>query len=380
MKHINHKGFSLLEILLTITLLAILFTILVNSIQPRNIVLRSEDRKIEADALTIYQALEQYALKNNAYPEAIKNMPNDSSAYICKTSSPNCTNFNQINLSTDILVPIYLSKIPEYSTDTNNSGFYVVKDSNGKIGIGGVRRLNDTTFVKGLEKQNFENIVTDGLVLYLDTGYKNSYPDTGNTWFDLSGGSRHFTGNAIFIDSINGIRSGATWTSPASSVGNILNTDYHSIFFTIKFNSTTTFPEGWTGAWNKIFEHNGSSGDRSPGIWRYPSNRIIHWRYNPGNTGADFGQTGSSGNFSLNSWFIVGVTKDGATTRSYVNGTQVSMSSVSFPKQTGSSNINLLPGYPSDIINMNNVMIYDRALSSSEIQQNFNAIRERFGL
>lgn len=159
MKHINHKGFSLLEILLTITLLSILFAILVNSINPNNILSGIQDNQREADALTIYQALEQYALKNNTYPEAIKNMPNNSSAYICKTSAPNCNNTNQINLST-ILVPTYLSKIPEYSTDTNNSGFYVVKDSNGKIGIGGIRRLDDTTFVKGLESQSFATAPT----------------------------------------------------------------------------------------------------------------------------------------------------------------------------------------------------------------------------
>lgn len=154
MKHINHKGFSLLEILLTITLLSILFSILVTTVRPRNIIFISEDNRKEADALTIYQALEQYALKNNTYPESIKNMPNNSSLYICKTSALNCINSNQINLSS-ILVPTYLSKIPEYSKDTNNSGFYVVKDSNGKIGIGGVRRLDDTTFVKGLESQSF---------------------------------------------------------------------------------------------------------------------------------------------------------------------------------------------------------------------------------
>jgi len=154
MKHINHKGFSLLEILLTITLLSILFTILATTIRPGNIIFISEDNRKEADALTIYQALEQYALKNNTYPGAIKNLSNNNSLYICKTSAPNCNNTNQINLSS-ILVPTYLSKIPEYSTDTNNSGFYVVKDSNGKIGIGGVRRLDDTTFVKGLESQSF---------------------------------------------------------------------------------------------------------------------------------------------------------------------------------------------------------------------------------
>jgi hypothetical protein len=222
--------------------------------------------------------------------------------------------------------------------------------------------------------------ITDGLVLALDAGNPKSYPGSGNIWFDLSGNGRNFTGNSSFIDNVNGIRSGATWSCLSSSVGNILNTDFHSIFFTIRFNSTGTFPNAWTGSWNKIFEHNGSSGDRSPGIWRYPSNRTIHWRYNPNNTGADFGPTSSSGNFPMNSWFIVGVTKDGATARSYVNSTQVATSSVSFPKQTGSSNINIFPGYPADIANIKNLVIYDRVLTPQEIQQNFNATRSRFSI
>jgi prepilin-type N-terminal cleavage/methylation domain-containing protein len=151
----TNKGFSLLEILLVITLLSILFAILVIRVNPRNIIYITEDNQREADALTIYQALEQYAIKNNTYPESIKNMLNDSSLYICKTSAPNCTNSNQINLSA-ILVPTYMSKLPEYSMDVNNSGFYLVQDINGKIGIGGIRRLNETTFVKGLESQSFD--------------------------------------------------------------------------------------------------------------------------------------------------------------------------------------------------------------------------------
>jgi prepilin-type N-terminal cleavage/methylation domain-containing protein len=153
MKIRTNKGFSLLEILLVITLLSILLAILVTRVNPRNIIYISEDNKREADALTIYQALEQYSIKNNGYPESIKNMSINTSAYICKSTAPNCQ-APKINLSS-ILVPTYFSKIPEYSKDTINSGFYVVKDTNGKIGIGGIRRLDDTTFVKGLESQNF---------------------------------------------------------------------------------------------------------------------------------------------------------------------------------------------------------------------------------
>jgi hypothetical protein len=227
---------------------------------------------------------------------------------------------------------------------------------------------------------NIQKIITDGIVLFLDSENPKSYPGSGNIWYDLSGNNRNFSGNSSYISSLDGIRSGATWSCPSSLVGDILNTDYHSIFFNIKFNSTETYSEAWSGSWNKLFEHTGSSGDRSPGIWRYPSNRTIHWRYNPNNTGADFGPTSSSGNFSLNTWFTVGVTKNGSLAKSYVNGVNVASSTVSFPKQTGSSNINLFPGYPVDIANMNQVIIFDRALSDEEVLHNFNSLRGRYGI
>lgn len=149
----TNKGFSLLEILLSIVLISILIIILVGGLDPNGVISEVRDNKREADALTIYQALEQYALKNNTYPPAIVNMPNNTSFDICKTTATNCPS-PKINLSS-ILTPTYLAKIPEYSTDTTNSGFYIVKDVNGKIGVGGIKQIDNTTFVKGISNQNF---------------------------------------------------------------------------------------------------------------------------------------------------------------------------------------------------------------------------------
>ena len=41
---------------------------------------------------------------------------------------------------------------------------------------------------------NGNGIVAAGLQLYLDAGITKSYPGTGNTWYDISGNNRHFTG------------------------------------------------------------------------------------------------------------------------------------------------------------------------------------------
>ena len=159
----------------------------------------------------------------------------------------------------------------------------------------------------------------------------------------------------------------------------ILNNDVHSIFFSVRFNSTGTYPNSFTGAWDKIFTYNPSGSDRSPGVWRYPSQRYLHWRYDPSNTGCDFGNIGG-GDFALNTWYYVGVTKNGATATTYVNGVSVTAATVSNPKTSGNANTWFFEGHTaSDITNMSCCHIYNRALSATEVANNYNAIRGRIG-
>lgn len=55
------------------------------------------------------------------------------------------------------------------------------------------------------------NIITDGLVLYLDAANTKSYPGSGTTWFDISGNNNHFTlyngvsfsNNIMIFDGVN---------------------------------------------------------------------------------------------------------------------------------------------------------------------------------
>lgn len=223
-------------------------------------------------------------------------------------------------------------------------------------------------------------LVFNGLKQLLDSGYSQSYSGSGTTWNDISGNTLSATGNASYISSL-GIRSGASFSTTTTD---ILNTDIHSIFFMVRFNSTGSYPNGTTGGWEKIFSYNAGGSDRSPGIWRWPSNRWIHWRYDPGNSGCDFGKSSTSldtGNeFDLNKWYYVGVTKNGGNTVMYVNGYQVGTGSVSNPKTAGTAAISLNDYYTESLNNVNCLSIYNRVLTSSEVLQNYLSIRNRFGL
>lgn len=228
---------------------------------------------------------------------------------------------------------------------------------------------------------NGPKIITNGLVLYLDAGNIKSYPGTGTTWNDISNNSLNFTGDGTRITSLSGAGSGSSWSTNTTGV---LNTDTHSIFFKIRFNSTTGNPNGTTGTWEKIFSFNAGGSDRSPGIWRYPDNRIIHWRYDPSNSGVDITSTGAGyyfapgTEFALNTWYYVGTTKNGATATAYVNGLPVGFGTVSSPKTAGSAAITLFEYYTASLCNIDNLTVYNRVLTDTEILQNFNSQRSRF--
>jgi hypothetical protein len=129
-----------------------------------------------------------------------------------------------------------------------------------------------------------------------------------------------------------------------------------------------------------MFSYNAGGGDRSPSVWLYPSERKLHWRYDPANTGVDFSSDSIGTQFALNTWYYVGVTKNGSSALSYVNGINITSSTVANPKTAGSAAVIINEGYTNPLNNINSLMIYNRTLTASEISKNFNALRGRYGI
>lgn len=112
----THKGFTLLEILLVITLLGILFAIVLSLINPVAQLGRTRDLQRQQNLSQLEQALEKYFIDNGRqYPTSI---PVGKYKEICATgviSTSNC-----VDLS--FLAPSYLNSIP---ADPNGSNYKV---------------------------------------------------------------------------------------------------------------------------------------------------------------------------------------------------------------------------------------------------------------
>ncbi len=193
-------------------------------------------------------------------------------------------------------------------------------------------------------------IVTDGLVMYLDAANNRSYPGSGTTWTDLSRG-----GNNVAL--ING----PTYNSTNS--GNIVfnGSDDYSITPSI-----TNF--------------------RTISLWIKTSNAGGGWKYlldaRPGMASGWY--TGFSGGGAIGSSWTSQYTNGISTSVAFSNitlGTWCNLVIISDAAYT--STINFMSRYSNAEMlagSIGNIMIYNKVLSATEVLQNYNATKTRFGL
>ena len=219
-------------------------------------------------------------------------------------------------------------------------------------------------------------IVTEGLVLYLDAANTRSYPGTGTTWSDLSrSGNNGILTNGPTFNSSNGgsIVFGGTddyVKPPASTTLQLTNFTLSSW---VKINVQNINQYIIDTSTNASFGYGYSYRIKT-------DNKIRFWAYYANNA------LDSTTTISPNIWYNILVTYDNTTKIQsiYINGvfnvsnthTNPFVVSTVTNLQIGGSSI--LGGYLNG--NISQTSIYNRALSATEIRQNYNTTKTRFGL
>lgn len=231
------------------------------------------------------------------------------------------------------------------------------------------------------------SIVTDGLIMCLDAGNPRSYTATsGNNWIDLSGNG--FSGNLT-----------ANTSYDSANLGSIVFDGTTTSRFEL---ANTNYPTTWTSpitidTWIRISSaHVWDTVYRSPIVIRGSYQGHIAIARATSDNRLVFSVRGSTLNpitggavITRDVWHHVVGIWNGRIASIGINGKIVSTSSVTTADGTPSSAIwtvggnNALSSASSTTGlngNVSSVKIYNRALSSNEIQQNFNALRPRYGL
>lgn len=213
-----------------------------------------------------------------------------------------------------------------------------------------------------------ENIITDGLILYLDAGYKSSYGGSGTTWYDVSGYGNHGTltngptfnssnGGNIVFDGTNDYVKVSSFPVPVQGPGTISFFGYYSLV---------------SGVLNVITIISGNNaiqiGIRSNGIvWGYGGGTLLSYTIPTINQIAQWTVTFNGSNIKV---FINGVLNNSTTTAS----NQVGSNSTFYIGTFIDAGLEAFPGA------IYECQVYNRVLSDNEISQNYNAQKGRYGL
>jgi hypothetical protein len=226
------------------------------------------------------------------------------------------------------------------------------------------------------------NMVTDGLVLYLDAANTKSYPGSGTTWTDIAAGN-----NGTLVN-------GPTYsTSGAGSI--VFDGADDRVSRTTSINTGQNFT---INAW--IYPTLLGTTRRAVAASSYNYTSISGWFFSTGgginnsffiSVGNDNAYRIAAANtLSLNQWvYISAVCQNGGELINlYKNGIETSYALTSLSTKT------LTYTYPQFNVgfrdvggttdpytgNISVVQIYNRALSATEILQNYNTTKTRFGL
>ena len=222
----------------------------------------------------------------------------------------------------------------------------------------------------------------DGLVLALDAANVKSYPGSGTTWTDLSG--RGNNGTLVNGVGYNGDNLGS------------LSFDGSNDYGTIEADSSFQLGNGYTlCAWvkssNNPSNYAGICGtfDRIPSSY-YGSNFSIQ----PNSQKFHFLVGGSStyyipasATYTIGQWYYLVGTILGAECKFYIDGTlNTTYNQPSASSAPGSTTKFKMGRFYQDVDNyyfngnISNFSFYNKVLTASEVQQNFNATRSRFGI
>jgi type IV pilus assembly protein PilA len=140
MKSKLKKGFTLIEVLLVVAILAILAGIVIIAVNPQKQLQDANVTQRKADVNTILDAVYQYAVDNKgAMPGSnIPTTPTAASEICTSAVSATCTTASLADLSSLISSQTYLTAIPVDPAGenvTSGAGYTIQKSSNGRITI-----------------------------------------------------------------------------------------------------------------------------------------------------------------------------------------------------------------------------------------------------
>ena len=232
-------------------------------------------------------------------------------------------------------------------------------------------------------------VVSNGLVLNLDASDINSYYKTGTEWFNIAATSSTIKGTLV---------NGPVF---ATASGGVINfdgvNDYVDCGNSSTFNQTNALTLSTWVKINSFASTNTIIGKQ----WCYGNQYSyslaidtqgklqFYYSLDGGYCGGTFASYISSNSISTNTWYNIVLSFTNTSVKLYLNGQLISgiQTGINTSLYVSNSPVLLgiyrnLSGTYAEALNgsMGSTLIYNRAISATEVLQNFNALKSRFGL
>jgi hypothetical protein len=216
-------------------------------------------------------------------------------------------------------------------------------------------------------------IDADGLVLYVDANQPTSYPQTGTTWYDLSGKGTNGT-----------LQNGVSWIAPSSSFFFDGTDDYVSLgnLGTIGDNQTIEiwFNSNSVTSYKNVLDmnystYNPNTGNVGPRLEQYNSGEM-QWYWSGNTTNNNIYNASATTPLLANRWYHTIFTLNSGAWQWHLNGTLIQSGTSPQGYITTYGDVNVGRGFildPSRYFSgfQSSVRIYNKTLSTSEVKQNY---------
>ena len=230
-------------------------------------------------------------------------------------------------------------------------------------------------------RESYDTFITNNSILYLDAGSTYSYPGSGSVWYDLSVQGNNATMSSTTYSGING---GYFTFNGTTSKGALTSAKYNVVYSGKTVFVSAYLSSDMTNDTYRAFEGS-SAGARNFNFYLHrdsSGNYKLH--YSVGLNSFQGGFSNNLASFTPGTWFTVAVTQTtGNLVTYYFNGQPFGTNnSIAFSQYLSS-----IPPIEIDAIGgadnfwngrIGLASVYKVALSSSEILQNHNSVKNRY--
>jgi prepilin-type N-terminal cleavage/methylation domain-containing protein len=141
LKRKSDKGFTLLEVLLVVAIIAILAGIVILAINPTKQLADARNSQRRVDVNTILNAVYQYAVDTNNIPASITTTATE----VCKTGAASCATLIDLSVLTASEKYVVSMPIAPQCAAVNGTCYRIVKTANNRVTVDAMNAENGAT-------------------------------------------------------------------------------------------------------------------------------------------------------------------------------------------------------------------------------------------